>query len=80
MVEIPSTVTSVANMVFMSCTCILVFKGTTPPTGVSSGVERNRAFGSGRIYVPDEAVDTYKEATSFSGVVSRIYPISEYTE
>lgn len=77
--EIPSTVSSIGSMFAMSCTCIMIFKGSTPPTGIPAGVERGRAFGSGKIYVPDEAVDTYKGTADYSSVASRIYPISEYT-
>lgn len=78
LLEIPSTVTGIGNWFARSTSCIMIFKGTTPPTGISSS-ERGRTFSSGRIYVPDEAVDTYKGTADYSSVASRIYPVSEYT-
>ena len=78
LLEIPSTVTGIGNWFARSTSCIMIFKGATPPTGISSS-ERSRTFSSGRIYVPDEAVDTYKGTADYSSVASRIYPVSEYT-
>ena len=44
-----------------------------PPTFVSLGALRSRT----KIYVPDESVDDYKNATNWVAVANRIYPISE---
>ena len=57
-----------------SNTINIVLEGTTPPEGnanFSSIVEEG-------IYVPDEAVNTYKASTLWSDVAEKIHPISEY--
>ena len=51
----------------------LIIKRSTPPTV--------QAFGQptfSKIYVPDDAVDTYKTTSPWSTYANRIYPISEY--
>ncbi|WP_368315358.1 hypothetical protein, partial [Parabacteroides distasonis] len=51
---------------------------STTPFPLSSGALTNG--NSCPIYVPDEAVETYKTATNWSAYASRIKPISEKTE
>ena len=55
----------------------IVIRAVTPPAfGVG-------VFGSSNncpIYVPDESVEAYKNATNMSGYASRIKPLSEYVE
>ncbi|WP_206671546.1 hypothetical protein, partial [Parabacteroides distasonis] len=51
---------------------------STPPFTLSSGALTNG--NNCPIYVPDDAVDTYKTATNWSAYASRIKPISEKTE
>lgn len=51
----------------------LIIKRSTPPTV--------RSFGQApfsKIYVPDDAVETYKTTSPWSTYASRIYPMSEY--
>lgn len=43
---------------------------------VQSGM---RGFGSIKIYVPDNLVDTYKTSGNWPAYASYIHPISEYT-
>ena len=51
---------------------------STIPFPISSGALTNG--NNCPIYVPDDAVDTYKMATNWSAYASRIKPISEKTE
>jgi hypothetical protein len=51
---------------------------STTPFPLSSGALTNG--NTCPIYVPDDAVDTYKTATNWSAYASRIKPISEKTE
>ena len=80
-VRLPSTVTYLGVSTFYKCSALkeIVCEATTPPTlyatQVFEGTHTELA-----IYVPDEAVDTYKTATNWSQYASRIKPLSEYTE
>ena len=78
-VRLPSTVTYLGVSTFYKCSALkeIVCEATTPPTlyatQVFEGTHTELA-----IYVPDEAVDTYKTATNWSQFASRIKPLSEY--
>ena len=52
-----------------SCT---VIRAKTPP------VSDTGKSGKGKLYVPDESVQAYKESKYFSKVADRIFPLSEY--
>ena len=52
---------------------IFVLHNPTPPTCGSNAINYVSS-----IYVPDEAVDTYKAASRWSSHASKIHPISEY--
>ena len=54
----------------------LIMKGTTPPTCRSSYCLTG--LSGKKIYVPDEAVETYKTAQYWSTYAANIYPMSEY--
>ena len=54
----------------------IVFLGTTPPYGYTAF--NTSGVSSAVMYVPDNAVDTYKAAANFANWVSRIKPLSEY--
>ncbi|MBQ2703195.1 MAG: leucine-rich repeat protein [Alistipes sp.] len=82
-VKLPSTTESIAAYTFYSCTVLdtLICEATTPPTLGNSALSNTPiASGTGYIYVPDAAVDAYKEATNWSQFSDVIKPISEYTE
>ena len=49
---------------------------TTPPTISGSWFRYNTG---GKVYVPDNSVETYKAASGWSTYASKIYPMSEYT-
>ena len=52
-----------------------VVEATTPP--YVAGLSSTQIDAS--IYVPDDVVNTYKEASGWSDVASNIYPISQYS-
>ena len=73
-VLIPSQITSIgAN--YPSNTAKLVCLATTPPEIEGLQSVLNAAL----IYVPDDAVNTYKNDGSWGEVAANIYPISEYS-
>ena len=78
LVNAPVILDSVTNMsyTFYGCTSLkeVTFLHTTPPR------YNNTLYGCSKlesIYVPDEAVDTYKTATRWSQFASKIKPLSE---
>lgn len=79
-IVIPSTMTSfVSNFLLGSGTlvsggCIVICKANTPPT---LGSTPFNSANIGKIYVPDESVDTYKATTGWSGKASIIYGKSD---
>ena len=52
----------------------LVFKNAT---AVAPSIDSN-GF-SGNVYVPDALLDSWKSASGWSGIASRIKPLSEWT-
>ena len=78
-IEVPSTVTNIGHGFVVNCTALkaIVLRNPTPATlGVSPFNNTNNC----PIYVPDASVDTYKEASGWSALASRIKPLSEYVE
>ena len=77
-VDFPSTITSIGRQCFFQCSELVTFicRNVTPPTlGGEVFGSTNAALS---IYVPDSAVDTYKAATGWDALASRIKPLSEY--
>jgi len=76
-IVIPDSVTSIGVMAFRNWLSVpyIEMKGTTPPELVDADafVGQNDA----PIYVPDESVDDYKEATNWVDLADRIFPISD---
>lgn len=72
-VLIPSQITSIGGY-YPSNTAKLVCLATTPPEVESL----ESVLAGGYIYVPDDAVNTYKNDGNWSEVAGNIYPISEY--
>lgn len=71
-------VTRIGRYAFYDRRQYIVIKTETPPSIVSGTSLTIAASGTLRIYVPDDAVDTYKASTVFSSVSSYIRAISEY--
>lgn len=76
--ELPSSITSIAAGVFAYSGSIKfgIIRAVNPPTlaNVNAFVDTT-AY---PIYVPDASVDAYKAANVWSGIASRIKPLSEY--
>ena len=74
---LPSTVTTIEAQAFTSCSALngITILAGTPPTLVNSNafVDTNNC----PIYVPAESVDTYKGATNWTSLASRIFAIQE---
>lgn len=75
--RIPDTVTTLPRYLFYGCTALatIIMDASTPPT-IESGTfsNTNDAF---LIYVPDESLTAYREATNWITYADRIKPISE---
>lgn len=78
-VIIPANVTSIGSNAFAVCTGLTYIKclAVTPPTLGNSTALGATSY-TFPIYVPDASVNDYK--TAWSGVASRIYPLSEFVE
>lgn len=67
--------TTMNARIFVNCSALrwVVIYATTVPAIMTT------TFPSGcKIYVPDEAVDSYKEASVWSSIASRIFPMSQF--
>lgn len=75
-ITLPATLTSIGNYVFRGCASLKYFKinANTPPT-----LSWSPAFPSTieAIYVPDESITAYQEATGWTSYASKIKGISE---
>lgn len=83
-VRLPSTVTSAANFAFNQCsslkTLIIDAVEPFPITENFIGSSDPIKKGNGFVYVPNESVETYKNAPNWSAFANQIKPISEYVE
>ena len=75
-IDFYSRVTKMSNLVFGNITTELIFRNTTPPVCQNGSDSVFRHF-QGKIYVPDNLIETYKTADGFSNVANKIYGISE---
>ena len=73
---IPDSVRTIGNygLYIAGSHLVCVFESVNPPS-----INYNSTFNNSMvtIYVPDEAVDTYKANTGFRNLVNAIHPISE---
>ena len=76
-ITIPASVTSIGDYVFTGCIRLtnVTIKAVTPPTLSADAFFITNA--NLIIYVPSESLETYKNATNWSSLASRIKPISE---
>lgn len=74
-VDYGSSVTYLGPYAFLGCKNLkkVVIRNPIPPESVGF----NKVNPDVKIYVPDDAVDTYKAATGFSTVANKIYPLSD---
>ena len=73
---IPSSITTIGAQAFNLCNALteIVMEGSTPPTmPVSALIDTNNC----PIYVPDNAVATYKAANGWSSYEDRIFGVSD---
>lgn len=70
---------SIAKGILWQCTAIksIVCKAVTPPLLAEGFVGTNSTFS---IYVPDESLSAYQNATNWSTYMSRIFPLSQLEE
>ena len=75
-----SSIEEIGGQTFYNCSSLaaLIIRNTTPPS--LAGTESFYGASIAKVYVPDEAVETYKTATTWSRYASRIKPLSEYVE
>lgn len=78
--DLPSTSTSFTGNFMYGAPDIqtIIIRATTPPTVASntlSSIPSRVQF-----YVPDDSVEAYQTASSWSSYASRIHPLSEYVE
>ena len=71
-------VTSIDTNAYYNQLTEIIFERNTPPTIQSNTFNDNSNLAS--IYVPDNSVDTYKEATNYVQYADIIKPISERPE
>lgn len=80
-IVLPSSLTSIANYAFAdygnNANIVVVINATTPP---SMGASSFSGTGVSTIYVPDESVTAYREASGWIDYANRIYPMSVYEE
>ena len=78
-ITIPSTVTGLGNEAFYNCPALIYIKAlpTTPPSVSGSWLRYNSTV---KIYVPDNSLTAYKEASGWSTYASRILPLSEFED
>ncbi len=74
-IALPASLTSIGNYVFQYCTKlkIMTVNANTPPTLGSGAIPST----IGAIYVPDESITAYQEATGWTSYASKIKGISE---
>lgn len=74
---IPATVTSLGKgaISYMNSLSAIISKPTTPPAYGDSSITGNPALS--HIYVPDDSVIAYREATGWVKYASHIFPISQ---
>jgi hypothetical protein len=77
--DLPQSVTTIRSGAFANCTSLSVFicRAVTPPAMVSSLTGSSADL---KIYVPDDSVEAYKQASGWNNYADRIYPLSEYAE
>ena len=74
--RIPATVTAIGSYAFSELN-VLIVDAVIPPTA-NVGFDSN--YANCKIYVPDDSVEAYKQASNWSDRAYRIYPLSEYVE
>jgi len=79
-VILPSSLTSIGSGAFSECEALkaLIVLATTPPTAPTNLVHSLSKLL--KIYVPDDSVSAYKDATNWNLFGAYVFPISQYQE
>lgn len=77
--DIPQSVTTIGANAFINCTSLSVFicRAITPPTMASSFTGSSADL---KIYVPDDSVEAYKQASGWSEYAEKIFVLSSYVD
>lgn len=77
--DIPQSVSTIGANVFGNCTNLSVFicRAITPPTIASSFTGSSADL---KIYVPDDSVEAYKQASGWSEYAEKIFALSSYVD
>jgi hypothetical protein len=77
-IDLPSTLSDIGYETFSGCISLktIISKAVTPPTCTSLGITSSTES----IYVPDQSVSAYREASGWSAYADRIKPLSQYVE
>lgn len=73
--NLPSSLESIGNAVFRSNSLVIILNSSTPPTCESTSFS---SF-SGKVYVPKGSSETYKSATNWSTIASKIFENNNIT-
>lgn len=79
-VELPETMIECGFVCFMNCNSLRVLKlnSVVPPTYYRAF--ENADTSNLKIYVPDDSVEAYKQASGWATYADKIHPVSEYAE
>ena len=79
-VELPETMIECGFVCFMKCNSLRVLKlnSVVPPTYYRAF--ENADTSNLKIYVPDDSVEAYKQASGWATYADKIHPVSEYIE
>lgn len=78
-IDLPNTLETIGNYAFFKSSIeTVVCRATVPPQGANMFAQT--PIVNGIIYVPDESVTAYREASGWSAYADRIKPLSEYGE
>ena len=77
--DIPQSVSTIGANVFYNCTNLSVFicRAVTPPAMASSFTTSPADL---KIYVPDDSVEAYKQASGWSKYAEKIFALSSYVD
>lgn len=77
--DIPQSVSDIGGNAFTYCTNLSVFicRAVTPPAMASSFTGSSADL---KIYVPDDSVEAYKQASGWSTCAEKIFALSSYVE
>lgn len=80
-IDMPESLESIGNYAFLgSKIATVICRAIAPPSGSNMFYSTPISSGNGVIYVPNESVTAYREASGWNSYADRIFPISVYNE